>query len=471
MEQYFKKEKWRGGKLHFVTGRLAEHSLRQALERLSAQSSFSYTVDVLKITVAALMTPKWIASRINVPEGTDFVIVPGYCEGSLDPIDKVACCEVIRGPRDLRRLDVFFNQPNDRGEEYGARDIQILAEINHAPDLHLDDIVKYARKYSADGADVIDVGCNPGGTWSGVADAVKAIRDVGLDVSIDSMDVREVELAVRAGAELVLSVNETNREAAVDWGVEVVVVPDNPTTQDGLEQTVDYLAGQGVALRIDPVLSPIGFGFAQSIGNYLDIRKRYVDAEIMMGIGNLTELTDADSAGINVLLLGLCQELGIRSVLTTEVIPWAQTSVRECDIARKLVFHAVQNGVLPKHVEEKLIILRDADRPDYNALFFDKLSADIRDHNIRLFVDDAGIHLVTTGRHLVNSDPFLLFQEYLDGDDGRMDVGHAYYIGYEMCKAMTALTLGKNYQQDEPLNWGFLTSSEVSHCKIKDRRE
>jgi hypothetical protein len=78
---------------------------------------------------------------------------------------------------------------------------------------------------------------------------------------------------------------------------------------------------------------------------------------------------------------------------------------------------------------------------------------------------------VTTGRHLVNSDPFLLFQEYLDGDDGRMDVGHAYYIGYEMCKAMTALTLGKNYQQDEPLNWGFLTSSEVSHCKIKDRRE
>ena len=398
MEQHFTKDKWRGSKIHFVTGRLAEHSLRQALEGLSAQSSFSYTVDVLKITVAALMTPKWIASRINVPEGTDVVIIPGYCEGALDPIDKVVCCEVIRGPRDLRRLDVFFNQPNDRGTEYGASDIQILAEINHAPDLHLDDIIKYARKYSTDGADVIDVGCNPGGTWSGVADAVKAIRDLGLDVSIDSMNVREVELAVRAGARLVLSVNETNREAAVDWGVEVVVVPDNPTTQDGLEQTVDYLAGQDVALRIDPVLSPIGFGFAESIGNYLEIRKRYIDAEIMMGIGNLTELTDTDSAGINVLLLGLCQELGIRSVLTTEVIPWAQTSIRECDIARQLVFHAVQNGVLPKHVEEKLIILRDADKPDYNALFFDKLSADIRDHNIRLFVDDAGIHLGNNGQ-------------------------------------------------------------------------
>ena len=36
----------------------------------------------------------------------------------------------------------------------------------------------------------------------------------------------------------------------------------------------------------------------------------------MMGIGNLTELTDVDCAAINVLLLGVSQELGIRSVLT-----------------------------------------------------------------------------------------------------------------------------------------------------------
>ena len=65
-----------------------------------------------------------------------------------------------------------------------------------------------------------------------------------------------------------------------------------------------------------------------------DIRRRYPDAELLMGIGNLTELTDADSAGINTLLLGFCQEVGIRSVLTTQVINWARTSVRECDLAR-----------------------------------------------------------------------------------------------------------------------------------------
>ena len=78
-------------------------------------------------------------------------------------------------------------------------------------------------------------------------------------------------------------------------------------------------------LRIDPILEPIGFGFAASLGRYLEVRRRYPDAEMMMGIGNLTELTDADSAPINVLLLGFCQELGIRSVLTTQVINWARS--------------------------------------------------------------------------------------------------------------------------------------------------
>jgi len=78
----------------------------------------------------------------------------------------------------------------------------------------------------------------------------------------------------------------------------------------------------------------------------------------MMGIGNLTELTDVDSAGINTLLLGFCQETGIRSVLTTEVIHWATSSVRECSLARALVHHAVENRTLPKHVEPRLVTLR-----------------------------------------------------------------------------------------------------------------
>src|SRR5207253_4893726 len=106
------------------------------------------------------------------------------------------------------------------------------------------------------------------------------------------------------------------------------------------------------------VLEPIGFGFAASLGRYLEARRRFPDAEMMMGIGNLTELTDADSAPINVLLLAFCQELGIRSVLTTEVINWARSSVRECDLARRLVYHATSHHTLPKRLHPRLVILR-----------------------------------------------------------------------------------------------------------------
>src|SRR5207249_11877905 len=164
---------------------------------------------------------------------------------------------------------------------------------------------------------------------------VRALKAEGHHVSIDSLNPQEIEPEVRAGAELVLSVNASNRETAKEWGCEVVAIPDDFATLGGLDETVEMLAAAGVRLRIDPVIEPIGCGFAASLGRYLEVRRRYPDVEMLMGIGNLTELTDADSAAINVLLLGICQELGIRSVLTTQVINWARTAVRECDLARR----------------------------------------------------------------------------------------------------------------------------------------
>ena len=98
--------------------------------------------------------------------------------------------------------------------------------------------------------------------------------------------VQEAAEAVRAGAKLVLSVNHTNRAAAKDWGCEVVVVPDQPSTLAGLDDTVNYLSKGGVRFRIDPVIEPIGFGFAQSLGRYLEVRRRYPDAAMLMGVGN-----------------------------------------------------------------------------------------------------------------------------------------------------------------------------------------
>lgn len=453
--------------IHFVTGRLAEHSLRHVVEPLAVEVGFDYTIDVLPITVAALMTPQWIAKRIakqiGPGSGATRVVIPGYCRGDLTPLEAATDLPVERGPRDLRRLGEFFGQV-PRPETYGAHSIEIIAEINHCPQLTFEEILATAQTLASDGADIIDIGCEPGEPWHGIADVVKALCDEGHRVSVDSLNPVEIAPAVRAGAELVLSVNSTNREAACDWGCKVVVVPDDPKSLAGLDETIEFLAKAGVSLRIDPILEPIGFGFAESLGRYLNVRKRYPDAEMMMGIGNLTELTEVDSAGVNAMLLGFCQELSIHSVLTTQVINWARSSVRECDIARQLMHHAVQNQTLPKHVDPRLVMLRDASVVNPTPEELSQLATAVKDNNYRIFATGDAIHLIGAGLHLSDTDPFKLMELLMGRSAAKsLDASHAFYLGFEMHKALTALTLGKQYQQDEPLDWGFLTREESHH--------
>jgi dihydropteroate synthase len=231
----------------------------------------------------------------------------------------------------------------------------------------------------------------------------------------------------------------------------------------GFDETVERLAREGVPFRLDPVLEPIGFGFAASLGRYLDVRRRYPAAEMMMGIGNLTELTDVDSAGINTILMGFCQEAGIRSVLTTEVIHWAQSSVRECALARALAYHAVTNRTLPKHVEPRLVTLRAGKPQEHGPEVLDRLATAIRDPNFRIFAERGELHLVGANLHLHARDPFQLFKDLESAGRTDVDPGHAFYLGYEMAKAVTALTLGKDYRQDQALDWGHLTQPEIGH--------
>jgi dihydropteroate synthase-like protein len=241
-----------------------------------------------------------------------------------------------------------------------------------------------------------------------------------------------------------------------------VVVPDGPDLSlDKLDETVQALTDWGVRFRIDPVLEPIGFGFAASLGRYLEVRRRHPAAALMMGIGNLTELTDCDSAAVNVLLLGFCQELGIRSVLTTEVINWCRSCVRELDLARRLVHHACTMHVLPKHLEADLLLLRDAKVRAHGDTVLRELAARVTDRNIRLFAEDGRLVVLNDKMFLEGDDPFALFAQMQTRED--IDASHAFYLGYEMAKAVTALALGKNYVQDQALRWGFLTVAEQSH--------
>jgi hypothetical protein len=90
------------------------------------------------------------------------------------------------------------------------------------------------------------------------------------------------------------------------------------------------------------------------------------------------------------------------------------------------------------------------------------LADKVADRNYRLFAERGEIHAINGDMHVSGGDPFDLFADILRSDP-TIEPAHAFYLGYEMAKAVTALTLGKDYVQDQPLRWGFLTRPEKSH--------
>jgi dihydropteroate synthase-like protein len=434
------------------------------------QPPFEAVIAVLKITVAALMTAPWIARFLEVPAGTDLVLLPGLVEGDTAPLSARYGVPVEKGPKDLREIPRYFGQAQ-AAADYGGYDIEILAEINNAPKLSREAIRATADYFRASGADLIDIGCTPGLPFPALADIVRELRDAGMRVSIDSFDPGEIRTAVAAGAELVLSVNGTNLEAARELagtGARVVAIPDFGEGIDTLPATLEALERWKVGYLIDPVIEPIGFGFTASLERYAEVHRRYPDAAQMMGVGNITELTSADTTGVHALLLAVCQETGVRAVLTTEVIPWARGAVREIDIARRLMHHAVRHRTLPKNVDDRLVTVKDPEILEYDETELRRLHAAVKDPNFRIFTDRATITVFNDSIFVRGTDIQEIFAQL-----GVDEATHAFYLGRELARAKLAITLGKTYRQEGALRWGYLTPPDdvrSEHVKLTQRR-
>ncbi len=458
----------------FVTGRLAEPALRATLAEMAP--SFSYSVAVLKITVAALMTTTWIARFLDVPSEVDLVMIPGLCEGDLAPLaERVTTAagpdaQVVRGPKDLREIPEYFGRA-PLVAAYGEWDIEIVAEINNAPRLEPKQVMDMAQYFRASGADVIDIGCTPGLTFPGLGDVVRELVAAGMRVSVDSFDVDEIRRAVEAGARLVFSVNDTNLAVARDLaasGTRAVVIPSFGGGIETLDPSIAALERWGVEYFIDPIIEPIGFGFTASIERYAEVHRRYPGAALLMGIGNISELTAADTTGVHALLIAICQELGVRAVLTTEVIPWARGAVREIDIARRLMYYAVTKRTVPKHIDDRLVTVKDPAILTYSEAELRALQASITDANFRIFADRDTITVLNSERFVRGADIHEIFSQLAVSE-----ATHAFYLGKELAKAKLAITLGKTYRQEGSLAWGYLTPVEDprrEHLRVTARR-
>ena len=444
----------------FVTGKLAAPALRATLER--AKLPFDYDVAVMKITVAALMTTAWIAKRLEVPDGVTRIMVPGMCHGEIAEIAGQFDIPAEKGPADLKRLPAFFGQADAR-TRYGPRDIRVFAEINNVPPLDRERIFAAAEYYRHAGADVIDLGLSLDRDWLDEGPGVIAeLKARGFTLSIDTLDPDEILMADAAGVDYVLSLYGHNLHVAPDLRATPILIPDTPDDLESLDASIANLRELGKPFLVDPIIVPIGSGFAASLGRYLDVRRRHPDVEMFMGIGNLTELTEADTTGVSALLIGFCQELGIRNVLTTEVINWARGAVRETVLAAQLMHFALEEGTPPKHVDGRLLTIKDEDVQPYTEAELRALQASITDPNVRIFSDAEWIYAFNAEHFVKGTDINQIFDEL-----GVDEHTHAFYLGKELMKASIARGLGKNYRQESPLDWGYLTFDEPRRERVR----
>ena len=215
----------------------------------------------------------------------------------------------------------------------------------------------------------------------------------------------------------------------------------------------------------DPILDPIHYGFADSISRFLSIRKKFPDINLLMGTGNLTELTDCDSTGVNTILMGLVSELNIKAVLVVQVSNHCRTSIKETDMARRLMFYAKKNQRLPIGINNNLMWLKDSKLNRSEVEEIRDLKTLIKDKNYRILLSEKRIHLFNKDILKTGTDPY----DFFDSLDLGNDISHAFYLGVELSRAQIALQLGKNYNQDNELSWGILKTDEKIDYKVRPK--
>ncbi len=456
-------------KLLFVTGKLAEKSLNKVLQEVQANPKtpkFKYRVEQIGVSVAALMTPDLIARRLKNSGNANKMILPGLCQGDLSQLHRQYGIPVERGPDDLKDLPQYFGQQGI-APDLSQYSVQIFAEIVDAPDLTVDKIVAKAHQFKAQGANVIDLGCLPNKPFTHLADTIKALKSAGLSVSVDSMSPDELLLAGKAGADYLLSLTEKTLWVADAVEAMPILIPSAPGNMISLYRAIEICLKKGKPFIADAILDPIHFGLTDSIVRYHKLRKKYPKIQIMMGIGNVTELTDADTTGINAILFGLISELNINAVLATSVSPHAVNAIAEADTARRVMYAAKQDDRLPRGYSTGLNGLHDRKPFSYNKDEIAEFAAQIKDPSFRIQVSADGVHVYNRDGLLQAIDPFAFYPDL--GVEN--DASHAFYLGVELARAQIAHQLGKRYVQDEELNWGVSESGRLKSDNRKSHRE
>lgn len=510
-----------------VTGRLAVPVVLEAAKR--CPSKYTVDVRVLPVDVAALATPRLILRHLKkwVKAGRyDVVMVPGAVQGSLRDVGDALGIKIVKGPMHavdipavLDLCDPSSLSPDDPadvvlGDYVGEQakrilsdveaslksrehilvgdllvpvsppPLRVISEVSEVHSLEDAELLRVVGRRIEEGADIISLGFEAGVSRPGdVRKAVRLVKErFDVPVALDSIIPAEIEAGVEAGADMVMSLEAGNIGKVAEKldGVPAVVIPYDsgrglyprsaPEKVEMLNKLVDEALRRGVRHVVaDPVLDPVSprgpGGALESLAAYRRFKRLRPEIPMLLGAGNVAELMDADTIGVNALLVMLGAEAGASMVLVVEKSAKASGSTREAALASQMATIAWAKESPPKDLGIDLLVVKEKRRVQVPL---DAADAEIVDASEALEhpLDPLGYFRVR-----VNHDEGVIEALYrgakgkilIRGRDARLirdevlrrglvsSLSHAFYLGIELGKAEAALEMGKNYVQEEKL--------------------
>ncbi len=474
-------------KVLVVTGKLAEKTVREVV---------NCDVYVADVDVAAFITPKHL-ENLDL-SSYDLVLVPGLTAGNdwkrleeekgvkirlgpihaydlkfvLRVIDEVelshevpACklIESVKAEEVVREVDEIEDCVFEvNGLKIGGNTrMKVVAEIVDATRLENEALVEKIEYYLEEGADIIDLGIPLEFDSEDVRRVVKVAKDLCDVVSVDTFSVSAIKTGVEAGADMIMSLSVENLRAIDYVKDKVVVVVERDVGL--LKNLVELAKTKTEKVVADPVLDfP---GIVESLARYRAYRSLDPLTPLLFGAGNVTELFDADSVGMNALLCQMAEEVGASLIFTTEASDKTRGSVKELKTAVYMTKGAKIRRTPPKDLGFNLLVLKEKRKlpeGEFPEKFVEAVEEKrfVRDPlgDFRIWLSNGYIICSHEKLNVVGKNAKEIVDTILrENLVSRLD--HAAYLGRELKKAEIALKLGKNYVQDRELELGIYGDS------------
>ena len=350
---------------------------------------------------------------------------------------------------DKETIDKLLEKPNNIlirnlpvGEDFPMR---VLSEIANAPFLSKEALINKCQYFVDSGADMIDIGMAAGEDFSDkIPELIETLRPIVGDrpLSIDTLNPKEIKVAAENGIDFVLSLDLGNNSEIKD----ILIEKDIPAVHHH-------------------------YGFSSIVESIIACHEFHKTnkAPMFFGVGNVTELMDADSGGVNVLLAGIGMELGVSILFTPEESGKTRGSVYELSTASKMMFLAKNRKSIPKDLGINMVVFKDKHkRNDVIVNELDEIPEIRQSKPMKFIRDKAGSFKISVDYGTTVSESRIIATHFkknkadlvISGSTAKeiyeeiiskelvTRMEHAAYLGSELKKAEIAMITGKDYVQD-----------------------